>query len=69
MLSISQFNNIASINEMASLSPEKLVEMSEENFSRQVENVAAKVSLLPGNRLVMLAGPSSSGKTTTASLL
>ncbi len=69
MISISEINNISSINDMASLSPEKLIELSEEYFGYQVGKVASKVSALPGNRLVMLAGPSSSGKTTTASLL
>jgi len=69
VISISEINNIVSINEMASLSPDELVEMSERYFRFQVEKVAKKVSSLPGNRLVMLAGPSSSGKTTTASLL
>lgn len=69
MNAINQPNNISSINEFASLSPQKLVELSEENFKTQVESVASKVSVLSGNRLIMLAGPSSSGKTTTASLL
>lgn len=69
MVGISEINNIFSINETASLSPDKLIEMSEDFFRFQVEEVAKKVSSLPGNRLVMLAGPSSSGKTTTAKLL
>lgn len=69
MNAINQPNNISSINEFASLSPQKLVELSEENFKTQVESVASKVSVLSGRSLVMLAGPSSSGKTTTASLL
>lgn len=69
MIGISEINNIVSINEMASLSPEELIELSERNFRLQVESVASKVASLSGNRLVMLAGPSSSGKTTTAELL
>lgn len=69
MIGISEINNIVSINEMATLSPEELIEFSERNFRLQVENVASKVAALSGNRLVMLAGPSSSGKTTTAELL
>ena len=69
MIDISEINNIVSINEMATLSPEELIEVSERNFRLQVENVASKVASLSGNRLVMLAGPSSSGKTTTAELL
>ncbi len=69
MIGISEINNIVSINEMATLSPEELIELSERNFRLQVENVASKVAALSGNRLVMLAGPSSSGKTTTAELL
>lgn len=66
---ITQFNKISSINELASLSPQKLIEESEESFRRRVEEIAKSVGSLPGNRLVMLAGPSSSGKTTTAALL
>ena len=69
MIGISEINNIVSINEMATLSPEELIEFSERHFRLQVENVASKVAALSGNRLVMLAGPSSSGKTTTAELL
>lgn len=69
MIGIFEINNIVSINEMATLSPEELIEFSERNFRLQVENVASKVAALSGNRLVMLAGPSSSGKTTTAELL
>ena len=69
MISIPEINNIASINEMASLSPNELIAESERYFCFQVEKVAKKVSSLSKKRIVMLAGPSSSGKTTTAFLL
>lgn len=69
VISIPEINNIASINEMASLSPNELIAESERYFCFQVEKVAKKVSSLSKKRIVMLAGPSSSGKTTTAFLL
>ncbi len=50
-------------------SPEKLVSLSEEAYRAQIVALASRVGALGGNRLVMLAGPSSSGKTTTAALL
>lgn len=64
-----EYNNISDINEMASLSPDKLIELSEDFFLSQVEKAAKNVCADSRKRVIMLAGPSSSGKTTTAELL
>ena len=64
-----EYNNISDINEMASLSPDKLIELSEEFFLSQVRKAAKSVCADSKKRVIMLAGPSSSGKTTTAELL
>lgn len=69
MRTTSEYNNIIDINEMASLSPDKLIELSEEFFFSQVRRAAEKVCADGRKRVIMLAGPSSSGKTTTAELL
>lgn len=65
----SEYNNISDINEMASLSPERLISLSEEFFQSQVRRAAQTVCANSEKRVIMLAGPSSSGKTTTAALL
>ncbi len=57
------------INKNISADPKGFITACEGAFSNKVTAVADSIADLPGNRLVMLAGPSSSGKTTTAKLL
>jgi uridine kinase len=61
-------NNVEDINRMARQNPAKLVALSDGRFHKSVEEVAKK-TIARGCRVVLLAGPSSSGKTTTAHLL
>lgn len=65
-------NQLASaeqINKNIAADPKGFITACEGAFSNKVNAIADSIADLPGNRLVMLAGPSSSGKTTTAKLL
>ena len=57
------------INKNITADPRGFITACEGAFTNKVKAVADSIADLPGNRLVMLAGPSSSGKTTTAKLL
>ena len=57
------------INKNIIADPKGFITACEGAFSNKVNAIADSIADLPGNRLVMLAGPSSSGKTTTAKLL
>lgn len=59
-------NQLEYINEMAVSSPEELVRKSEERYDNIIGNIAEKITTDEGREIVMLAGPSSAGKTTTA---
>ncbi len=56
------------INVLA-LEPRKFLEDSSNNYHRAADDVAKKIFADENKKIVMLAGPSSSGKTTTASIL
>lgn len=56
------------INVLA-LEPRKFLEDSSNNYHRVADDVAKKIFADENKKIVMLAGPSSSGKTTTASIL
>lgn len=56
------------INNMA-LAPREFIESCAESYRRRVKAVAGTVFNDKNKKIVMLAGPSSSGKTTTASLI
>lgn len=63
-------NELASINAAAHTSPETFVARTEEAFHRNLRSVAEDIAAWKnGCRLIMLFGPSSSGKTTTSHLL
>ncbi len=51
------------------LEPRKFLEDSSNNYHRAADDVAKKIFADENKKIVMLAGPSSSGKTTTASIL
>ena len=61
-------NNLEDINHMAQRDPAHLVALADRHFHKSVQDVAKK-TIARGCRVVLLAGPSSSGKTTTAHLL
>jgi len=59
-------NQLEYINAMAQNEPIQLVEAAEARYANIITNIAGKVRSAHGHKLVLLAGPSASGKTTTA---
>ena len=59
-------NQLEYINAMAQNEPEKLVQAAEVRYDNIIDSIAGKVCGVRGHKLVLLAGPSASGKTTTA---
>lgn len=59
-------NYIEYINEKAKSSPQELIKKSEERYENIIGDIAEKVVTDEGREIIMLAGPSSAGKTTTA---
>lgn len=64
-----RFFDASEITAAAIAAPQDYVDACESAFHTQVQQAAETVLAQKGVRLVMLAGPSSSGKTTTARLL
>ncbi len=62
-------NEIEYINEMADGLPREFIEKCEKRYSNIISDVAKKICDEGVRQVVMLAGPSSSGKTTTANKL
>lgn len=62
-------NDAGWIKQQAVKDPAAFVAVCEQSFQRQIDAAADQILSRPGIRLVMLAGPSSSGKTTTAERL
>lgn len=58
-----------SINRRVTIDPEAFVAECEKRYKEKISFVANDVAARQGRELIMLAGPSSSGKTTTAKLL
>lgn len=67
---IKYINHLEQINDAAISHPERMVEEVEASYREHLRNIARNISerRIPV-RVVMLSGPSSSGKTTTAHLL
>ena len=59
-------NTLEYINDMARNSPAEFVRMSEQRYFNIIDDVARRIDETPVSEIVMLAGPSSAGKTTTA---
>ncbi len=60
-------NDLSAINRNASVSPEGFIQQVEKEYRESLEQAACFLERRTGDiRIVMLAGPSSSGKTTTA---
>ena len=59
-------NNIEYINELAAENPQALVARAELRYRNIINNIAERVLDDVGREIIMLAGPSASGKTTTA---
>ncbi len=67
---IKYINHLEQINDGAVNCPEKMIDEVEESYHDHLRNIARNIrEYHPKARLVMLSGPSSSGKTTTAHLL
>lgn len=64
---MSNINNyIEYINDLAANDPAELVRRSETRFDNILNDITARIAGDDGREIVMLAGPSASGKTTTA---
>lgn len=61
-------NDLQEMNRMASADPAEMVSRADQRFHNSIHNIAKKV-VNRNCRVVLLAGPSSSGKTTTAHFL
>ncbi len=59
-------NKLEYINMMAETSPEKFIKSSESRYENIINDIVKKIVAESGREIVMLAGPSSAGKTTTA---
>lgn len=59
-------NYLEYINDLAKNDPAELVRRSEERFDNILNDVVSRLANDGGREIVMLAGPSASGKTTTA---
>ncbi len=57
------------INEKARVAPEAMVEEAESRYHDRLDSIAEKIYSNEQKRIVMLAGPSASGKTTSAKLI
>lgn len=57
------------VNEFALDDPKGLIKVSEELYHEQIRTVVDKLLINKKNKIVLLAGPSSSGKTTTSNLI
>lgn len=57
------------INERATTAPAQFVADEERRYHAELERLAESLAQSPETRVLLLAGPSSSGKTTTANLL
>lgn len=62
-------NTIEYINGLAKTNPQELINRSEKRYINIINGIADKVQNDEGREIVMLAGPSASGKTTTANKL
>lgn len=62
-------NQLEYINGLAKTDPAELVRRSEDRFDNILEGIADRIQNDNGREVIMLAGPSASGKTTTANKL
>lgn len=62
-------NTVNSINKAIETNAAELIESSEQNYRDRISKIAEHVNAHKNIRVIMLAGPSASGKTTTAHIL
>ena len=61
--------SVSKINSLVKENKENFISQCEENYRKQLSLISEQIVSKNGRVLVMLAGPSSSGKTTTANIL
>lgn len=61
--------DLEKINELSQEDPAKLIEDSEELYRKQINDIANDIVSNGNYKFILLAGPSSSGKTTTSNLI
>ena len=68
---ITYTERVSDINNAARLDPQKLVRQMEIQYRRRIDEIADFLcdNGTPGNKMLLISGPSSSGKTTTAKML
>ncbi len=59
-------NQLEYINEMATTSPDEFIKQCEDRYQNIIDEIVNRIIIEEGREIVMLAGPSSAGKTTTA---
>ena len=62
-------NTLSLINKYATENPSDLIRASEYEYKEQISAIANRISLNPDIKIIAIAGPSASGKTTTAHLV
>lgn len=62
-------NTLQTINDFALNAPEEFIARAERHYDREIGEIAARISEDDDIKIVALAGPSASGKTTTAHIL
>ena len=62
-------STLQTINDLALNNPAKLVDFAERNYQSELDGVASLIASNRDIKIVALAGPSASGKTTTAHIL
>lgn len=62
-------STLQTINDLALNNPEELVSRAERHYERELAEIAARIADNGEIKIVALAGPSASGKTTTAHIL
>lgn len=62
-------NNLSYINTQARQAPLTLIEQAEDRYASIVCSIAERIRQEEGREIILLAGPSASGKTTTAAML
>lgn len=62
-------STLHTVNDLALNNPRELVDRAERHYERELDEVAARIADNDDIKIVALAGPSASGKTTTAHIL
>ncbi len=62
-------NTLQTVNDFALNSPKELIARAERHYDRELSDIAKRISEDDDIKIVALAGPSASGKTTTAHIL